>query len=297
VSTPRRVNSFKTGCRLIIAALASLILVAAIACHARKHNQNSAVTASTPAVEQPAEESVVQSVEQAVEPAQQADHNASVKQPAQQGDQSRAVKQPQANQNEAAKRAAEQADQAVKQAAQKTGEQPVQQADQNLVCVTAPISGTIRSVLVTEDASVKWGTAIIEIVPTRTETSPQQTSLNRGRQPQAGRNSVEKDIDTGQAEVNRAADKLHRIEALVRRGQGSQARLDQARANYQDALDRQRARIKAAAADDGTPAGSTSPERIIAVLAPVDGRIHMLVAQEGQSVSEGQLLAEIRNNS
>src|ERR1041384_329105 len=111
------------------------------------------------------------------------------------------------------------------------------------IVVNAPASGVVRSILVGDGASIEKDAAIIEIAVTSQPTSPQKDHSDKAAI--AARN----DVVASEAEANRTRAELQRIEPLVKRGLASQAELDKARTQDQDAqarLARARDRVKAA---------------------------------------------------
>jgi multidrug efflux pump subunit AcrA (membrane-fusion protein) len=131
------------------------------------------------------------------------------------------------------------------------------------------------------------------------QTSPQQKEedAQQARAAIAARNEAV----AAEAEANRTLVELQRIEPLVKRGLASQAELDKARAQNQDAQDRlQRAREKAKSAEqrrNEPPPGTVTSEEIVAVRAPAAGKIRQINVQAGQQVTAGQALATVSSGS
>jgi multidrug efflux pump subunit AcrA (membrane-fusion protein) len=161
------------------------------------------------------------------------------------------------------------------------------------IVVNAPASGVVRSILVGDGASIEKDAAIIEIAVTSQPTSPQKDHSDKAAI--AARN----DVVASEAEANRTRAELQRIEPLVKRGLASQAELDKARTQDQDAqarLARARDRVKAA---EQQPNESTAVrnEEVVAVRAPAAGKVREINVLAGQQVTAGQALATLSSRS
>ena len=161
------------------------------------------------------------------------------------------------------------------------------------IVVNAPASGVVRSILVGDGASIEKDAAIIEIAVTSQTTSQQKDQSDKAAT--AARN----DVAAAEVEANRTRAELQRIQPLVKRGLASQAELEKARTQDQDAqarLTRARDRVKAA---DQERVDSTDVrnEEIVAVRAPAAGKVHEINVLAGQQVSAGQALATLSARS
>jgi multidrug resistance efflux pump len=176
------------------------------------------------------------------------------------------------------------------------------QSSQADVAVNSPATGVVRSILVGDGASVEKDAAIIEIAVASEPSGEQATSQQKDKtvQQMAAASVARNNVVASEADANRALVELQRIEPLVKRGLASQAELDKARAQNQDAqarLERARERAKSAEQAGGEPSGSGRPakdaEEIVAVRAPIAGKIHQINVQAGQQVTAGQTLAKV----
>ena len=137
----------------------------------------------------------------------------------------------------------------------------------------------------------------------REQPSEQTNNQQRDKEAQRTREAIvaRNEVAPAEADANRASVELQRIEPLVKRGLASQAELDKARAQNQDAQARlQRARERAKSAvqqrnEAQTAAGSN--EQIVSVRAPTAGKIHQISVQAGQQVTAGQMLAKVLSGS
>lgn len=173
------------------------------------------------------------------------------------------------------------------------------QSPQSDVAVNAPATGVVRSVLVGDGASIEKDAPIIEIA-VASEPSGEQASnqvKDKTVQQTAEASVARNNVVAAEADANRALVELQRIEPLVKRGLASQAELDKARAQNQDAqarLERARARAKSSEQPRGEPSVSGRPtEEIVAVRAPISGKIHQINVQAGQQVTAGQMLVKV----
>ncbi len=174
------------------------------------------------------------------------------------------------------------------------------QSPQGDVAVNAPATGVVRSVLVGEGAAIEKDAAIIEIAvasePSGGQAGNHQEDKKTVQQTSAAR-VARNDVVAAEGDANRTLVELQRIEPLVKRGLASQAELDKARAQYQDAqarLERARERVKSVEQQRGEPSGPGTPnEEIVAVRAPIAGKIHQINVQAGQLVTAGQTLARV----
>jgi multidrug resistance efflux pump len=169
----------------------------------------------------------------------------------------------------------------------------------DLVVVKATQSGVVQRVLVNEGTNVNEGATLIEIaVP----VEPSSTNQNQAEaQARAAISRTQHDISDAEAEVNRAAVEVQRVEPLVASGAAPQAQLDAARSQYQQAQERlQRVRESAAAARSRAvvAASSNSPaqpaaQTIVAVSAPAAGNVRVISVRAGQRVTAGQAIATV----
>ncbi len=173
-----------------------------------------------------------------------------------------------------------------------------------LIVVKAPATGEVRRVLVSEGAAVTEGAAIIEIA---VKPDAPVAADDRADDQARARNQVgaaQKEIADAEAEANRAAVEVQRVEPLVRSGAAPQAQLDAARAVYQQAQERlARARDRAASAQIGAsiPQQNRSAppvqENVIAVRVPQSGTVRVLATRVGQRVAAGQTIATLSSNN
>jgi multidrug resistance efflux pump len=181
------------------------------------------------------------------------------------------------------------------------------QSLQGDIAVNAPATGVVRSVLVADGASIEKDAAIIEIAVSYEQAGeqPGEQTNNQQRDKEAQRTReaivARNDVVAAEADANRASLDLQRIEPLVKRGLASQAELDKARAQNQDAQARlQRARERAKSAEqqrNKAQTASGSNDKIISVRAPTAGKIHQISVQAGQQVTAGQTLARVLSGS
>ncbi len=171
----------------------------------------------------------------------------------------------------------------------------------NLVVVKATRSGVVERVLVNEGTNVNEGATLIEIaVP----VGPSATNQNQAeQQARAAISRTQRDISDAEAEVNRAAVEVQRVEPLVASGAAPQAQLDAARSQYQQAQERlQRVRESAAQAETravaaaGSSAPAPPPAQIVAVSAPASGNVRVISVRAGQRVTAGQAIATVSTN-
>lgn len=163
------------------------------------------------------------------------------------------------------------------------------------VVVNSPASGVVRRVLVDEGTSVEKDSAIIEIAIQRDQATASQTNKPTAEQALAAR-AAEANLVSSEAEANRTAAELQRIEPLVKRGMASKAELEKARAQSLDAQERLRlAREKAqsAGATSKQPTTINPIEEIVTVRVPSAGTVRALTIQAGQQVTAGERLATL----
>ena len=172
------------------------------------------------------------------------------------------------------------------------------------VAVNAPVTGVVRRVLVSDGASVDQGATLMEIEVQRSAALAPQRSDEEKEQRRAALRAAQGDLTVAKEEASRAAEKVRRIEPLVRQGYASRADLNTARATYQDAQARlQRAYDKLQSAQTNTNRNSPSPgiapptEEIVLVRAPAAGTLRGVDVQTGQQVLAGQQLATVVSNS
>jgi multidrug resistance efflux pump len=177
-----------------------------------------------------------------------------------------------------------------------------QNAATDLVVVKATRSGVVERVLVNEGTNVNEGATLIEIaVPVESASTNQNSAEAQAR---VAISRTQRDISDAEAEVNRAAVEVQRVEPLVASGAAPQAQLDAARAQYQQAQERlQRVRESAAQAESRAvvAAGSNSPaqppaQTIVAVSAPTSGNVRVISVRAGQRVTAGQAVATVSTN-
>jgi multidrug resistance efflux pump len=170
--------------------------------------------------------------------------------------------------------------------------------------VNAPVTGVVRRVLVTDGASVDQGATLMEIELQQTGALASRRTDEEKEQRRAALRAAQGDIKVAKEEASRAAEKVKRIEPLVRQGYASRADLNTARASYQDAQARlQRAYDKLQSAEMNTNRSSTSPataaptDEIVLVRAPAAGKVRAVEVQTGQHVTAGQQLATVVSSS
>ena len=164
------------------------------------------------------------------------------------------------------------------------------------VVVNAPADGVVRRVLVGEGAAVDKDAAIIEIAVQREATQARDTNADQARAVRA----AQTDLAAAEGEASRTAGDLRRIEPLVKRGLASQAELDKARAQSQDAQERlrlAREKVKGAEASRDQTSSTAANEEIIAVRVPAAGIVQTLSVRAGQMVATGQTVATLISNS
>lgn len=179
------------------------------------------------------------------------------------------------------------------------------QSPQADVAVNAPATGVVRSVLVGDGAAIEKDAAIIEIAvasePARDQAGDQQKDKT-AQQTSAASVAARNDVVAAEGDANRTLVELQRIEPLVKRGLASQAELDKARAQNQDAQARlERARERAKSVEQqrveqqrSEPSAPGAPnEEVVAVRAPIAGKVHQINVQAGQQVTAGQMLARV----
>jgi multidrug resistance efflux pump len=171
------------------------------------------------------------------------------------------------------------------------------------IAVNAPANGVVRSVLVGDGAAIEKDAAIIEIAVSSDQAGEQLNNRQKDKDAQRARaeSAARSDVVAAEAEANRTAVELRRIEPLVKRGLASQAELDKARAQNQDAQARlQRARERANSAEqqrnESSAPGGPNVE-IVAVRSPTAGKVHQIRVQAGQQVTAGQTLASVSSGS
>src|SRR5689334_12188990 len=169
----------------------------------------------------------------------------------------------------------------------------------DLVVVKATRSGTVERVLVNEGTNVNEGATLIEIaVPVEPPAANQNQAEEQAR---AAIIRTQHDIGDAEAEVNRAAVEVQRVEPLVASGAAPQAQLDAARSQYQQAQERlQRVRASAAQAQDravaaagGTAHAQPPAQLVVAVGAPASGNVRVISVRAGQRVTAGQAIATV----
>ena len=178
------------------------------------------------------------------------------------------------------------------------------EAAAGLVIVKAPVTGEVRRVLVSEGAAVNEGAAIMEIaVRPDAPIAADDRGDNQARA-RAQLGAAQKAIADAEAEANRAAVEVQRVEPLVRSGGAPQAQLDAARAVYQQAQERlARARESAASAQIGASipqqnrSAPADQENIVAVRVAQSGTVRVLATRAGQRVAAGQTIATISSSN
>jgi multidrug resistance efflux pump len=172
------------------------------------------------------------------------------------------------------------------------------------VAVSAPATGIVRRVLVSDGASVDQGATLMEIEAQPTDALASRRTDEEKAQRRAALGAAQADIKVAKEEAARAAEKVKRIEPLVRQGYASRADLNTARATYQDAQARlQRAydRLQSAQMNSNrtptSPATAAPTDQTVLVLAPVAGSVRAVEVQTGQHVTAGQQLATVVSKS
>ena len=165
------------------------------------------------------------------------------------------------------------------------------------VSINAPSGGVVRSVLVNEGSGVDKDAVIIEIAVPGQNAATQPTK--GGDQNQTAR-TAQNDLAAAEAAANRVAADLRRIEPLVKRGLASQAELDKARGQVQDAQERVRlakARVETAESNRNQPSSVAPTEEIVSVRAPANGVVQRINVRAGEQVTSGQTLATLNSRS
>jgi multidrug resistance efflux pump len=182
------------------------------------------------------------------------------------------------------------------------GEKP-----RGLVVVNATATGVVRRVLASEGASVNENAVLLEIAVEPETPAPQQPQPDDSQaRAQAANAMAQREIQAIEAEVERAAVEVQRIQSLVASGAAAQAQLDAARAQYQQAQEKlQRAKDAAQSAQRNLIAqqgrAQTQPppkpaEQIIAVKVPASGVVRVISVRAGQRVTAGQPVATVASN-
>ena len=176
--------------------------------------------------------------------------------------------------------------------------------------MSAPVTGEVRRVLVSEGAKVEAGTPIIEIA-VKAETPMPAPTPGESADAQAARNlkAASAEIEAARAEVVRHEAEVQRLTPLVASGQASQAELDGERALYERAQQRlQKAKEAEANAQTGliaarqpgknqTQTVKTAPsEQLITANASSAGTVRIISARVGDRVQSGQPLATLRSD-
>lgn len=173
-------------------------------------------------------------------------------------------------------------------------------AANHLIVVKATATGTVERVLVNEGTAVNAGATILEIaVPAGTAIANQNQARESA---QSVLSRAERDARAAEAEVNRAAVEVQRVEPLVATGAAPQAQLDAARAQYQHAQERfehlrdsaQQALSRAVTQEGSQAAPAIAPApTIVAVSTPAAGNLRVVSVRAGQPVIAGQPIATI----
>ncbi|MGA9769821.1 MAG: hypothetical protein WBV94_12325 [Blastocatellia bacterium] len=184
-----------------------------------------------------------------------------------------------------------------------TGERP-----RGLVVVNATATGVVRRVLASEGAAVNENAVILEIAVEPDARVPQQqpqTADSQARAQQANA-QAQGEIKADEAEVERAAVEVQRIQSLVASGAASQPQLDAARAVYQQAQEKlQRAKDAAQIAQrnliaqQGRAQSQPLPkpsEQLVAVHAPSSGVVRVISVRAGERVTAGQPIVTIASD-
>jgi multidrug resistance efflux pump len=173
------------------------------------------------------------------------------------------------------------------------------QNPQGDVAVNSPAAGVVRSVLVGDGAAIEKDAAIVEIAVASEPAADQATNKDKTAQQTSAATVARNNVVAAESDANRTLVELQRIEPLVKRGLASQAELDKARAQNQDAqarLERARERAKSIEQqriEQQRSEPSAPNEEIVAVRAPIAGKIHQITVQAGQQVTAGQTLARV----
>ena len=161
------------------------------------------------------------------------------------------------------------------------------------IILNAPVTGVVRRVLVVEGGSVDKDAVIIEIGVQPEQAGASQSGNTNSDQARAVR-AAQTSLASAEGEANRTSAELRRIEPLVKRGLASQAELDKARAQSQDAQERlklARERAKDPDLNRNQPPAIASTEEIVPVRAPAAGTIRAIGVHAGERVTLGQQLA------
>jgi multidrug resistance efflux pump len=174
-------------------------------------------------------------------------------------------------------------------------------APAELVVVSATKAGTVKRVLVNENADVTENTVLIEIAILSNNTIS-NANANR-QQPETPARNTRMEIASAEEDLQRASVELQRLEPLVASGSAPQSHLDAARAQYQQAqerLDRLRRNAQIAPSNPALPPASqtagqnpAASENNFAVRAPVAGNVRVISVRAGQTVKAGQPIVTI----
>jgi multidrug efflux pump subunit AcrA (membrane-fusion protein) len=177
-----------------------------------------------------------------------------------------------------------------------------------IIVVNAPVTGTVRRVLVREGVAVNEGAAIVEIA-VQTEQPTATPSPGESAEARAARNfkAADAEIDAARAEAVRHEAEVERLTPLVASGQASQAQLDGERALYEHAQQRlQKAQDAKKGAESGLLVARQSSqnqgsapaprEQTVAARATSAGTVSVINARVGDRVTAGQPLATLRAN-
>ena len=170
----------------------------------------------------------------------------------------------------------------------------------NLVVLSAPVSGTVRRVLVSEGIKVSEGAPVIEIA-IRREAAPSSTV---DPQAQTRARDVRQQTRALEEAVERAAVEVARVGPLVASGAAPRPQLDAAQAEYQRAQERlqqaqagargPRATLDVDRGNVGLTRSTDAPaETIVYVRASAPGTLRVVSVRVGQQVRAGQPLATV----
>lgn len=172
----------------------------------------------------------------------------------------------------------------------------------NLVVLNAPVSGTVRRVLVSEGVAVGEGAPVIEIA-VQQKAAPSST-VDSQAQVQANARAAQQQTKRLEEEVARAAVEVQRVQSLVAMRAAPQPQLDAAQAEYQQAQERLQG-ARAGTHDtrrmlDAQPGNveaarpiNTPTETIVHVRATMPGTLRVVSVRVGQQVRSGQPLATV----